>query len=253
MKNFKHFILALLFMAVCLPSMTAQPAGYDKYFRKIGEHHNAVIKYLLDVMDSNPTHAEIRELSGERMAKIYPGSNFNEAYKKNRAYQTFVKSFQAADDQVSFLSDYMSPKGYEYLTQIANITVQNSYSQIISDLEGVIENLIADRTLETSEKNALLYGCATGISSTYLWSGETGQLVWRNSKAAPPTANLSAISAEDGIIKTDACGAIGGAVGGAAVGLVVASAPSAVVCGGVMGIGTSTAKGVSKLWSWLVD
>lgn len=252
-KIMKNFILALLCMAICLPSMTAQPDGYDENFEEIGAQHNKAVKDVLKRLSHNPTLDELIQVLSEFTSKVDRKTKFYEAYKKHPEVKSFTLGFLKAKDQFGFVSKHLSRQESAHLKNILSTIDLRQPGQVANNMNGVIEGIINDESLDTNMKNALLYSASTGVNSTALWLGEDGPVVWTNSKSAPPTANLSALSiaAAEGIIKSDATGALAGAiVGGIAGGL---GAPVTGTGGAIMGGGAGSVKtALGKAWDWIV-
>lgn len=247
----KNVILALLLMAIAIPTLTAQPAGYDENFRKIGEDHNKIVRYILNLLSSNPTMEEVKQLTSDAMADMYDGANVYDAYKRHAKFKRYVDDYHKAKDKVAYVSRSFSPQAKEYFAQIIAATDAGSHDQLVNQMEGIIESVISS-SLKTSEKNALLYGASTGINSSALWRGMEGALIWKNSSEAPPQAKVTS-SATGDIIKNDVAGAAGGAAGSATVTWVLGPGvvPASGAAGLFVGSSSSVATGVVKLWNWV--
>ncbi|MEM9820836.1 MAG: hypothetical protein AAF985_07180 [Bacteroidota bacterium] len=249
----KNLILTLLVLAITIPTLIAQPAGYDKNFRKIGENHNKLIRYVLDRLTSNPNMREVNQLISDGMAGIYKGANVYDAYEKHPEFKTYVDDYHKAKDKVAYVNRYLSRNARVYFKQIITATNTESHEQLVEQMESIIETVIASE-LSTDEKNALLYGASVGMSSSALWRGLEGPLMWKNSPEAPALATLSANGGED-ILVSDAAGAVGGAAGSATVTWILGPGivPTSGAAGLFVGSGSSVATGVKKLWNWIVD
>ena len=244
----KNLILALFLLAIAIPTLTAQPAGYDENFQRIGESHNQAIKDALEKLSSHPTIEELIKVLDAIVRKDDPETQFYNAYKNNSDVRAFTDGYLTTKDQAGFIRDYLSPQATEHYNAMMKVLEIRNLGQLNSRMQGVINNIIADESLETGMKNALLYGASTGLNSASLWYGEEGALVWRNSKSAPPEANLA--TSDDGILKSDATGAVAGAVVGGIAGAGF-GAPVTATGGAIMlGAGGSVKTGLGKLWDW---